>query len=284
MSKKALLYSFITFLFIFSLNIESSDNNIINVSEVNEEEIFETQSGVVFNIRPNSFSKETSITVSEKTLSELGNSVVPPDEDEFLKKTGLFYKLNSDHSNPFNRFIDVSFPFKDEDIPSGFKAEDIKIYYFNPAQGVWQRIGGEVVNTENNSYSVTASFNHFSVFGLFADSYKHNTGGVENIVVSPNPFAPAGNVDKEVVTLKFELKNDSEVTLLVFDRTGLKIRELTYHQSMNAGINTVEWDGRDESENVVPTGIYVFHLTVRDENGRVDRKSGTIIVSNNLNE
>jgi flagellar basal-body rod modification protein FlgD len=64
----------------------------------------------------------------------------------------------------------------------------------------------------------------------------------------------------------FNLKESAETTVTVYDSNGLEIRSL-YLGWKDEGEHNINWDGRDESGEVVPDGAYTFEVTSRDENG-----------------
>ncbi|MHB9030210.1 MAG: FlgD immunoglobulin-like domain containing protein, partial [Candidatus Latescibacterota bacterium] len=68
----------------------------------------------------------------------------------------------------------------------------------------------------------------------------------------PNPFNPS-------TTISFTLPRPAKTSLIVYDITGRKVRELV-SGSMTAGEHTAVWDGRDERGKVVSSGVYVAHL------------------------
>jgi len=284
MSKKLnkILFIILIFQLILTINVSSSEiPSSFSISSSSYEEV--VCGGLVFDIPEKTFSSENKIIVQKTTLAGAGyNDTIRPAEDAFLKNTDIYYEINLENQSNFNRFISVSFPFTTSDIPAGYSYNDMKIYYFNPFEQKWKRIGGEIIKVDDNNFFVKAQFNHFSLFTIVADSYRFSGNSLHNIVVSPNPFAPGGKVNKEIVTFKFELKNQSDITFRLFDRTGILIRELAHNKTFTAGVNTIEWDGKDSRGRIVPTGIYIFNFLVRADNNKVDKKSGTVIVSNKL--
>lgn len=68
----------------------------------------------------------------------------------------------------------------------------------------------------------------------------------------PNPFNP-------VTTITFDLSEDATVKISIYDIAGRLIRELL-NQPMTVGSKTVNWDGADESGNLVAGGVYFYNL------------------------
>ncbi len=93
------------------------------------------------------------------------------------------------------------------------------------------------------------------------------TTGVENAVVAPplryaldqnypNPFNPE-------TRLYFQLPAVQDVKLIIYNIRGQIIRHLL-DARMDAGDHVVNWDGRDNSGQPVPTGVYIYRLKAGD--------------------
>jgi hypothetical protein len=68
----------------------------------------------------------------------------------------------------------------------------------------------------------------------------------------PNPFNPT-------TMIRFALPNDSKVSLKVFDILGREVRTLL-NGDVAAGINTVQWNGRNNAGQMVSTGVYIYRI------------------------
>jgi len=75
----------------------------------------------------------------------------------------------------------------------------------------------------------------------------------------PNPFNP-------FTTFMFSLQIDSNVELLIFNIKGQKIKTATNNE-FTQGSHSIEWNGKDESNKSVGSGIYFYKLIV---NGRTE--------------
>jgi hypothetical protein len=69
----------------------------------------------------------------------------------------------------------------------------------------------------------------------------------------PNPFNPATRID-------FSVSEPSTVTLTIYDVAGRIVTELM-NETVNAGVHSKEWDGRDSRGEHVASGIYFYRLT-----------------------
>ncbi|MDZ7339060.1 MAG: GEVED domain-containing protein [candidate division KSB1 bacterium] len=70
----------------------------------------------------------------------------------------------------------------------------------------------------------------------------------------PNPFNPT-------TTIAFCLQDAGFTTLRVFNMLGQEVKTLV-ERELTAGRHEVSWDGTDNQGNLVPTGLYVYTLTV----------------------
>ncbi len=73
----------------------------------------------------------------------------------------------------------------------------------------------------------------------------------------PNPFNPE-------TIIRFELPEDSEIKLDVFNTVGQKIRTLV-DERRAPGVYQVTWDGTDERGIRVSSGIYFYRLKTADK-------------------
>lgn len=68
----------------------------------------------------------------------------------------------------------------------------------------------------------------------------------------PNPFNPT-------TTISYSLPSAVRVTLRVYDVLGQEVRTLV-NELQGAGAHQAEWDGRSNSGNALPSGIYVYRI------------------------
>jgi len=68
----------------------------------------------------------------------------------------------------------------------------------------------------------------------------------------PNPFNPE-------TTINYQLPNENWVTLRVYDFLGREVKTLV-NARQAAGNYTVRWDGTDDNENRVSSGVYLYRL------------------------
>jgi hypothetical protein len=73
----------------------------------------------------------------------------------------------------------------------------------------------------------------------------------------PNPF------NSETV-IRYTLPRETTVDLVVYDMVGQEVARLVYGRRA-AGIHTVAWDGRDDADRKLATGMYMYRLQAGDQ-------------------
>ena len=79
----------------------------------------------------------------------------------------------------------------------------------------------------------------------------------------PNPFNPTTKIE-------FSIQNESEIELSIFNIKGQKIKTLTNNE-FTKGSHSIIWNGDDEFNNPVSSGIYYYKLNVDDKTEAVKK-------------
>lgn len=108
------------------------------------------------------------------------------------------------------------------------------------------------INTSSGDYEIEILF----------DTNLYTSAGIEIPAITkfygnyPNPFNPT-------TTFSYNLAQESDVNLTIFNVKGQKIRTLVSEQQ-STGIHQVIWDGTDNSGKKVSTGIYFSHCGINN--------------------
>jgi len=73
----------------------------------------------------------------------------------------------------------------------------------------------------------------------------------------PNPFNPQ-------TTIRFDLPEPLRVSLRIYDVSARLVRELIDGELKSAGPHTIQWDGRDNGQRPVASGVYFYRLEAGD--------------------
>ncbi|MDZ7362985.1 MAG: T9SS type A sorting domain-containing protein [candidate division KSB1 bacterium] len=117
-----------------------------------------------------------------------------------------------------------------------------------------QPVVQEVVDASGNVLAATWTAGRVRI--ETPTSVKETTGEVPSSFAlkqnSPNPFNPS-------TTIKYELPQQVEVKLVIFDLMGRRVRTLV-DQRQQSGRYAITWDGRNEQGEVVTSGVYLYQL------------------------
>ena len=75
----------------------------------------------------------------------------------------------------------------------------------------------------------------------------------------PNPFNPSTNI-------KITLKHRSKIILTIYDMMGRRIKTL-FMGDCNSGETQFSWNGKDDNNKNVSSGVYCYRMSIMDKNG-----------------
>jgi len=139
----------------------------------------------------------------------------------------------------------------------GIDANVLKVFYLN-AENVWEPAESWVNEADN---VVQAELPYLGTVGLFArnalptpvdddrPAVPHTFALAQN---HPNPFNPS-------TTISFLLPARALVRLEIYNAMGQRIRTLV-NEEVEGGERQVVWDGRDDAERSVASGVYFCRL------------------------
>ena len=96
---------------------------------------------------------------------------------------------------------------------------------------------------------------------VVADISAQSRNIIGNFTVGPNPFSPNGDGINDQMTISFDVQRlltPKQVQLEVFDLNGRRLRSIEL--MLSSGGYARQWDGRSDSGQIVPPGIYVLRI------------------------
>ena len=142
---------------------------------------------------------------------------------------------------------------------------DLDWYLYNSSLVEVAR-GYTVSNPETGSYNASPGRYYLWVDGYLGATSSYTvsvTGGLQRFSPADGPVMPkevrlhtsAPNPFFRSTTLRFDLPRTSQVNLAIFDAQGRRVRTLV-DREIDPGYHSIDWDGRDDRGNEVPTGVY----------------------------
>ena len=97
-------------------------------------------------------------------------------------------------------------------------------------------------------------------------NYTEATTSVSNEILAPSDFVLHQNYPNPFnpsTTINYRLAKSGLVTLKIFDLSGREIKSLV-EGPRDAGVHQVTWDGTNQLNQPIASGIYVYRLQVGD--------------------
>ena len=88
------------------------------------------------------------------------------------------------------------------------------------------------------------------------DNLPPNPKGIELKQNYPNPF-------NNSTTIIFHLQETTHIKLTIYNALG-EVVCLLLNENKSSGIHSIIWDGRDDSGNILASGIYYYELDTMD--------------------
>jgi hypothetical protein len=152
----------------------------------------------------------------------------------------------------------------------GVDENTLAIYRYNKTTDTWIYMGGNV-NPFGNIITVnTKSTGTYGIFSNPAIEFAPNEV-FSGVVFSPNPFSPNGDGLYDETNISFYLSQEATVTIEIYNIEGDRVKILTNLFAITAEdvpdktprrITGMTWDGKDNTGEMVPYGIYIARFTV----------------------
>jgi serine protease AprX len=124
----------------------------------------------------------------------------------------------------------------------------------------------EVIDAVHETATQSDSPDTLMGWGILQAWDARNTGGegvVGDEVSSPRLILARPNPSSRGASLEFTLVTGGRTTVTLYDVSGRVVRTLL-DRPLPAGPHSLEWDGRDDAESVVASGVYFARLRAPD--------------------
>jgi hypothetical protein len=218
---------------------------------------------------PNSALKAGTYTATAEAEDAAGNSssvqwtftvefdVVPPvitiiSPQDGIKTTEVRPTISASYSDNLAGIDEKSVALKidGQDVTSKASTKNVSQILYTPDSDL--SIGKHTINldvkdNDDNKTSMTWSF-----------IVETEIAGIMNPRNYPNPFE--GNT-----TIAFTLTQQSQVTIRIFDFSGILVKTLKDNEVMEAGNKKIEWDSTSENGDDLARGVYFGVIIIKTE-------------------
>jgi len=77
---------------------------------------------------------------------------------------------------------------------------------------------------------------------------------------APNPFNP-------ITAIRLQLADDAIVTMTIFNIRGEEVKTLIQNEFMEIGYRQITWNGRDNANRSLPSGLYLYRTIIKKYTG-----------------
>ncbi|MBN1155688.1 S8 family serine peptidase [candidate division KSB1 bacterium] len=167
-----------------------------------------------------------------------------------LSPLGSAYKIGPE-SLQFPENVSMSFHIN----ASLCTEQDVqKLAIYRLDQEIWVKLDSRY---DANQSAIVTQIDRLGTYALFYDmNCDQNAIDIPDKYFLfknyPNPF-------NSNTTIKYQLPDDSDISLTIYNINGQKIRTL-FQGMQTAGVHTILWDGMDQHSSPVSSGIYLYKI------------------------
>ncbi len=132
---------------------------------------------------------------------------------------------------------------------------EFEMYYGRSKPEMTQKnytVYNPVTNLHENRKIKTGEYRDFYMVSFNEEAYKQTDNETLQVYYSPNPFYSS-------TVISYNLPEEKDITLEIYNIKGQRIKTL-YKGNSTAGEHNVTWNGTDENNKKVSTGIYFYKL------------------------
>jgi len=226
--------------------------------------------GIEVRINKNSLTSDTEITIE--------TGIPAPESKGFRHLGNLSRNMQSvagavefgPEGTVFSEPVEITLPYDSQKL-RGVNEKDLKVYYFNPATGLWE----EMPTTLNTYLKIAKTYTtHFSIYDVMAPVIPQSDFKFGEVYVFPNPA-----VGSQKPTFHIEVGIADRVKIRVYTVSGRFAHEHTIR-----GMPQVVDDGSGAQyayeytwDEEIPSGIYYYCIEAWKE-GQKMRKTGKFAI------
>lgn len=174
--------------------------------------------------------------------------------------------------------------FRAADFPRG-QDKEIEIHLQAPVFKLLTQFDSWVWNDQGSAQLQQPTSPGNAADRLPSDDVKVTVEDVQKTLdlrtIGPNPFTPNGDGINDQAVFDFDLfllTIQAKIEVTIFDMAGRPVRKLGPLFS-RAGEQRLAWDGRDEANELMPPGLYLYQLSVDSDSAENKTITGTLGVA-----
>ena len=147
-------------------------------------------------------------------------------------------------------------------------------------QGVaLEKINHNLPSQDRNNWTSASSSAGFGTPGYVNSQFRDNDPGNEVISVLPEVFTPDNDGQNDFVSVTIKTQEPGKIAnAVVFNALGRRVRYLLKNEILGA-TNRFTWDGYDDNDELLPSGIYIIFTQIFDTKGAVSKYRNCIVLN-----
>lgn len=147
-------------------------------------------------------------------------------------------------------------------------------------QGVaLEKINYDLPSQDKNNWTSASSSAGFGTPGYVNSQFRNNGYGSEAISVLPEVFTPNNDGQNDFASIIIKTQEPGKiVNAVVFNVLGRRVRYLLKNEILGAD-NRFTWDGYDDKDDLLPSGIYIIFTRIFDTKGSVAKYRNCIVLN-----
>lgn len=121
----------------------------------------------------------------------------------------------------------------------------------------WKFLGGQPVRDEANQATFLRTAIELGGEYLVAAGLSSKNLQPGNVTCRPRFFTPGSEEIAPYTDIDFTLNRDSPVSIFVYNPAGRQVKRLCQNELFYAGQQTFRWDGRDNDDQILRSGVYI---------------------------
>jgi hypothetical protein len=146
-------------------------------------------------------------------------------------------------------------------------------------QGVaLERINIDLPSQDTHNWTSASSSSNFGTPGQINSQFRSNEQGIEAISVLPEVFTPDNDGQNDFTSISINTQERGKIAnAVIFNAMGRRVRYLLKNEVLGVK-NRFNWDGCDDRDQLLPSGIYIIFTQVFDTKGNVTKHRNCVVL------